>query len=294
MIGRHPRLRFQCFLASRHANQSLCTLARELPNLSLAGYWWHNFFPDRHPSGDDERLEMLPANKQIGFFSDAYCVEWTYAKAMIVRKQLAHVLDQKIQQGQFTHAEALSVAQAILFESPQSLLGMTPREVGQISGFPFPALTASLRLACESISSAPLAPPPARCISFEINGKRLCSSADCSRARRDETMERNRISFDPKTMDAVVLSHAHIDHCGNLPNLCGRDYEGNIIALRHPRPCEHHARGFGADSNARTRRLSRKKRAKQGLPPVEPLYRAATRKKPCGSSSGSIMTDRSR
>src|SRR6185436_14155411 len=46
IIGRHPRLRFQCFLASRHANQSLCSLARELPNLSLAGYWWHNFFPD--------------------------------------------------------------------------------------------------------------------------------------------------------------------------------------------------------------------------------------------------------
>src|SRR6266513_2141501 len=46
MIGRHPRLRFQCFLASRHANQSLCTLARELPNLTLSGYRWHNFFPD--------------------------------------------------------------------------------------------------------------------------------------------------------------------------------------------------------------------------------------------------------
>ena len=28
----------------------------------------------------EERLDMLPANKQIGFFSDAYCVEWSYAK----------------------------------------------------------------------------------------------------------------------------------------------------------------------------------------------------------------------
>src|SRR5439155_10252411 len=45
IVSRHPRLRFQCFLSSRHANQSLCTLCRELPNLSLAGYWWHNFFP---------------------------------------------------------------------------------------------------------------------------------------------------------------------------------------------------------------------------------------------------------
>jgi len=38
-------LKFMCFLSSAHANQSLCTLCRELPNLSLAGYWWHNFFP---------------------------------------------------------------------------------------------------------------------------------------------------------------------------------------------------------------------------------------------------------
>jgi glucuronate isomerase len=127
MIGRHPRLRFQCFLASRHANQALCTLARELPNLSLAGYWWHNFFPDVMRQVMAERLDMLPANKQIGFFSDAYCVEWTYAKAVLVRKQLARVLAAKIEQGQYTRDEALSIARSILFESPQTLLGMTPR-----------------------------------------------------------------------------------------------------------------------------------------------------------------------
>jgi hypothetical protein len=62
MIARHPKLRFQCFLSSRHANQSLCTLARELPNLSLAGYWWHNFFPDVIRQVIAERLDMLPLN----------------------------------------------------------------------------------------------------------------------------------------------------------------------------------------------------------------------------------------
>ena len=127
MMARHPRLRFQCFLASRHANQSLCTLARELPNFSLAGYWWHNFFPDVIRQVLAERLDMLPANKQVGFFSDAYCVEWTYAKAMIVRKQMARVLAEKIEQGQYTFDDALAVARAILYESPQPLLGMVPR-----------------------------------------------------------------------------------------------------------------------------------------------------------------------
>ena len=123
MIGRHPRLRFQCFLASRSANQAMCTLARELPNLSLAGYWWHNFFPDTIAQVIRERLEMLPANKQIGFFSDAYCAEWSYAKAVLVRKILARVLAERIELGQLDRTMALEFARSILYDSPQIAVG---------------------------------------------------------------------------------------------------------------------------------------------------------------------------
>ena len=126
IIARHPRLRFQAFLASAHASQALCTLARELPNLSLAGYWWHNFFPGTIRQVLGERLDMVAANKQIGFFSDGYCVDWSYAKAVLVRKQLAEVLAQKVGQGQYTVDEALAIARQILFETPQTLLGMQP------------------------------------------------------------------------------------------------------------------------------------------------------------------------
>jgi glucuronate isomerase len=124
MVARHPGLRFQGFVASRHANQSFCTLARELPNFSLAGYWWHNFFPTSIRQIIAERLEMMPVNKQVGFFSDAYCVEWVYGKALLVRKQMAQVFAEKIVQGQYTRDEALSIAKSILFETPQTLLGM--------------------------------------------------------------------------------------------------------------------------------------------------------------------------
>jgi glucuronate isomerase len=127
LVGRHPKLRFQCFLASRHANQAVCTLVRELPNLSLAGYWWHNFFPDAIAQVMRERLEMVPANKQVGFFSDAYCVEWAFAKAVIVRKILARVLAERVELGQLELADAVDFARSIFFESPQSLLGMVPR-----------------------------------------------------------------------------------------------------------------------------------------------------------------------
>ena len=136
MIGRHPRLHFQCFLSSRHANQSLCTLARELPNFSLVGYWWHNFFPDAIRQVMAERLEMLPLNKQIGFFSDAYCVEWTYGKMLLVRKLLAGVLADKIALGQYTFGEAVGIAAATLFDTPQTLLKITPREDRQQAAQP--------------------------------------------------------------------------------------------------------------------------------------------------------------
>jgi glucuronate isomerase len=126
IIGRHPRMHFQCFLSSAHANQAMCTLCRELPNLSLTGYWWHNFFPSIIKRVMAERLDMLPLNRQIGFFSDAYCVEWSYAKALLVKNILAEVLVEKIQAGQYDLDAAVSIARAIIFDSPQSLLKMQP------------------------------------------------------------------------------------------------------------------------------------------------------------------------
>lgn len=126
MMARHPKVTFICFLASRHANQSLCTLCRELPNLALAGYWWHNFFPGAIRQVMEERLDMLPVSRQVGFFSDAYTIEWAYAKSVMVRCQMAQVLAQKIDQGQYSRDEALDIAAATCYESPREVLGVEP------------------------------------------------------------------------------------------------------------------------------------------------------------------------
>ena len=129
MIRRHPKLQFQCHLASAHANQSLCTLCRELPNFSLAACWWHNFFPSIMERVIAERLDMLPVNKQVGFFSDAYCIEWSYAKAVMTKRVLARVLADKVELGQYDIDTAIATARGILFETSRSLLGMTPAQV---------------------------------------------------------------------------------------------------------------------------------------------------------------------
>jgi metallo-beta-lactamase family protein len=93
--------------------------------------------------------------------------------------------------------------------------------------------------------------------------------------RRDESIERNRsFPFDPKQLDAVVLSHAHIDHCGNLPNLCRQGYEGNIYCTFATRDLASIMLEDSAGIQADDAVFVSKKRAKQGLPPVEPLYTA--------------------
>ena len=126
IVARHPGIRFQCFLSSAHANQTLCTIARELSNFSLAGYWWHNFFPAFIQRVISERLDMLSAARQVGFFSDAYTIEWSYAKAVMVRKMLSRVLAEKVIQGQYDRPMALAIAREILFDSPRRLIGMEP------------------------------------------------------------------------------------------------------------------------------------------------------------------------
>jgi metallo-beta-lactamase family protein len=109
---------------------------------------------------------------------------------------------------------------------------------------------------------------------FEINGKRLLLECGLFQGHRDETMERNRrFPFDPKSVDAVVLSHAHIDHCGNLPNLCVQGFEGNIYCTFATRDLASIMLEDSAHIQMADADFVSKKRAKQGLPAVEPLYR---------------------
>ena len=124
MVSRHPGIHFQCFIASRHGHQTICSFIRELPNLSTVGFWWHNFYPETMRQIFEDRLDMLPLNKQVAFFSDAYCAEWAYAKCILARKQMADVFARKIAQGQYDKKLAMEIAKEILFQSPQSILGM--------------------------------------------------------------------------------------------------------------------------------------------------------------------------
>jgi metallo-beta-lactamase family protein len=115
---------------------------------------------------------------------------------------------------------------------------------------------------------------------FELNGQRLLLECGLFQGKRAESIERNRrFPFDPKQIDAVLLSHAHIDHCGNLPNLCRQGFSGNIYCTFATRDLASIMLEDSAEIQRDDAAFVSKKRAKHGLPPVEPLYSATDAEK---------------
>jgi metallo-beta-lactamase family protein len=108
---------------------------------------------------------------------------------------------------------------------------------------------------------------------LEINGSRLLLECGLFQGHRRDFYERNQnFSFAPRRVDAVILSHAHIDHSGNLPNLVKKGFSNPIYAT----PATVHLadimlRDSGHIQEADVEFVN-KKRARRGEPPVEPLY----------------------
>jgi metallo-beta-lactamase family protein len=110
---------------------------------------------------------------------------------------------------------------------------------------------------------------------IELNGQSWLLDCGLFQGRRGESIERNRnFPFDPKRLDGVILSHAHIDHCGNLPNLCRQGFQGNIYCTFATRDLASIMLEDSAEIQRDDAAFVSKKRAKQGLPPVQPLYTA--------------------
>ena len=64
----------------------------------------------------------------------------------------------------------------------------------------------------------------------EANGLRILIDVGLFQGRRAEARERNSsFPFEPSSIDAVLISHAHIDHIGNLPHLVNAGFEGPIF-----------------------------------------------------------------
>jgi metallo-beta-lactamase family protein len=115
---------------------------------------------------------------------------------------------------------------------------------------------------------------------LEVNRRRILLDCGLYQGRREESIERNRnFPFNARELSAVILSHAHMDHCGNLPNLCRQGYAGSIYCTFATRDLASIMLEDSAEIQKADAEFVSRKRAKQGLPPVQPLYSATDAEK---------------
>lgn len=90
--------------------------------------------------------------------------------------------------------------------------------------------------------------------------------------RKQEARNRDPFPFEPSSIDAVVLSHAHLDHSGRLPLLVKSGFRGKIYTQRATAElCEIMLRD-SASLMQRDARIETRKRQRKGLEQVEPTY----------------------
>jgi metallo-beta-lactamase family protein len=111
------------------------------------------------------------------------------------------------------------------------------------------------------------------CMELAAGGKRVL--LDCGMFQGSRSLEQlngQDFGFDPKSIDAVLLTHAHIDHCGLLPRLVKHGFNGPIYCtsptaelLGYTLPDS----GRIQEGDARRQNI---RNARRDLPEVEPLY----------------------
>ena len=109
---------------------------------------------------------------------------------------------------------------------------------------------------------------------LEINGKRILLDCGLYQGSRRHSYDVNCCfpHFDPKSIDVVILSHAHIDHSGNLPNLTSKGYAGNIYATHATRDLCQIMLADCARIQESDMDWLNKHRKKEGLEPATLLY----------------------
>lgn len=92
LFNAFPQVTFPVSVLGQTSNQELVSYAWIFPNVVTNGHWWYSNIPTYIEQDTRSRLEAAPRNKQIGYYSDMYKLEFALPKFRMYRRVLAKVL----------------------------------------------------------------------------------------------------------------------------------------------------------------------------------------------------------
>jgi len=104
------------------AGAELVAYAWIFPNVVPLGHWWYSNIPAFIAADLKARLQAVPKTKQVGYYSDAYKLEFVLPKFNMFRRVLAETLAEDALRGRgWAQSRALEVARLVLLENPRRI-----------------------------------------------------------------------------------------------------------------------------------------------------------------------------
>ncbi len=124
LFNAFPQVKFPISVLASVTNQELVSYSWIFPNVVTNGHWWYSNTPSFITRDLTARLEAIPRNKQIGYCSDMYKLEFALPKFNMFKRCLAHVLaDQYVVAQKWSEFRALELGTQILRGNVETIFG---------------------------------------------------------------------------------------------------------------------------------------------------------------------------
>jgi glucuronate isomerase len=124
LFNAFPNLLFPISVLASVTNQELVDYAWIFPNVLTHGHWWYSNTPNYIRHDLRGRMEAIPRNKQLGYYSDAYKLEFILPKFRMYKRILADVLASDFCQGRgWTEERAIDFGKQILRGNVEQIFG---------------------------------------------------------------------------------------------------------------------------------------------------------------------------
>ncbi len=132
LFNAFPDVKFPISVLASVTNQELVSYAWIFPNVITNGHWWYSNTPSFIRRDAQARLEAVPRNKQIGYYSDAYKLEFIAPKFDMYRRILAGILfEDFVIERRWSEEQAIELGRQILRGNVESVFPYPQQPSGQ-------------------------------------------------------------------------------------------------------------------------------------------------------------------
>ena len=122
LFNAFPEVTFPVSVLTSGQNQELVAYSWIFPNVVTNGHWWYSNVPAYIGRDLTERLQAVPKTKQVGYYSDAYKLEFVLPKYAMYRRTLAGVLaDEFVRPGRLSEARAVELGTRLLRDNVRDI-----------------------------------------------------------------------------------------------------------------------------------------------------------------------------